>query len=235
MRPPGSRKVTLVKGFGTGTETRQEIAGNIQPKKGFFDVTAPVMVGDVVEDKDPRTSGGVLRYSVADVEIYQGHPRLNHIEVSWGQPPRPPAAKPKVLTIGGLHPRVGEVAGSLYSDGHLAQAAFEAMKAVEVRVREMSGVDEIGQKLMGRVFGGASPMFRLTRRRDKFGQDEHEGRTLMFMGAMQGIRNLGAHELVRLDEAVTLEHLAVASRLMHWLDEVEATGSADSNANPDRR
>lgn len=228
MRLPGSREVTLVKDFDTDDESRQEVVAAIQPKKGFFDVKTPVMAGDVIEDKDPRTGGGVLRYSVGAVEIYQGHGALDHIEVTWGQPPRRPAPKPKVLTVGGLHPRIGEVAGGLYADGHLAQAAFDAMKAVEVRVREMSGVDEVGQKLMGRVFGGSIPMFRLTRRNDKLGQDEHDGRTLMFMGAMQGIRNLGAHELAGLGEAVTLEHLAMASLLMRWLDEAVATRFSSS-------
>lgn len=221
MRFPGDRKVTLVKDIGTEIESRQEIVGSIQPKQGFFDARTPVMVGDVIEDKDPRTPGGVLRYPVADVAIYQGH-GLDHIEVTWGRPLRPPTPKPMILTIGTLHPLVGDVAGSLYADGHHAQAVFEAMKAVEIRVREISGVDETGQKLMGRVFGGSSPMFRLTRRSDKFGQDEHEGRTLMLLGAMQGVRNLGAHALAGISEALALEHLAVASLLMHWLDEVAA-------------
>lgn len=219
MHFPGDRKVTLVKGYGTEAESRQQVIGNIQSKKGFFAVTTPVEVGDVIEDSDPRTVGGVLRYPIAEVEIFQGHGRLDHIEATWGQPPRPPAAKPKVLTIGGLHSRVGEVAGTLYADGHFGQAAFEAMKAVESRVREITGVDEIGQKLMGRVFGGPSPVFRLTGRTGKLGQDEHEGRTQMLMGAMQGIRNLGAHELGGLDQEIALEHLAVASLLLRWLDE----------------
>jgi uncharacterized protein (TIGR02391 family) len=225
MRMPGDRKVTLVKGLGSETETRQEIVGNIQPKKGFFGVTAPIEVGDIVEDVDPRTTGGFLRHSVEDVEIYQGHGALSHIEVTWGQPSRPPSPKPKLLTIGRLHSRVGEVAGPLYADGHAGQAAFEAMKAVERRVRDLSAVDEIGQKLIGRVFGGSSPMFRLTRRTGKLAQDEHEGRTLVLMGAMQAIRNLGAHELDELDETVAIEHLAVASLIMRWLDEVVAAAA----------
>ena len=227
MRMPGDRKVTLVKGSGTNTEARQEIVGNIQPRKGFFGVTTPIEVGDIVEDTDPRTAGGALQYSVAVVEIYQGHGALSHIEVTWGQPPRPPSPKPKALTIGNLHSRVGEVAGQLYADGYPGQAAFEAMKAVESRVRDLSAIDEIGQRLIGRVFGGTSPMLRLTRRPGKHGQDEHEGRTLVLMGTMQAIRNLGAHELDELDEVIALEHLAVASLIMRWIDEVVA---ADARA-----
>jgi uncharacterized protein (TIGR02391 family) len=218
MRLPGSRKVVLIKNFGMDSETRQEVVGAIQPKQGFFDVSTPVMIGDVIEDNDPRTSGGVLRYSIADVEIYQGGP-LAHIEVTWGLPPRPPEVRPKGPTIEGLHPLIGDVADALYADGHLGQAVFDAMKAVEARVRKMSGIDEVGRTLIARTFTGSSQIFRLSARTDRFGNDEHEGRTLIFMGSMQAIRNLGAHELEGLNKAVTLEHLAVASLLMHWLDE----------------
>jgi hypothetical protein len=159
MRLPGSHKVTLIKGLGTESASRQVVVAAIQPKKGFLEVTTPVMVGDVIEDKDPRAGAGVLQYSVAGVEIYQGHGTLDHIEVTWGEAPHPGASQPKVLTIGRLDSRIAEVAGGLYADGHPSQAVFDAMKAVEVRVREMSGIDDVGKRLIGRVFGGATRCF----------------------------------------------------------------------------
>ena len=202
MRLSRGRKVTLVKNFGQEDESRQDIVGDVQPKMGFFGPTAPVMAGDVIEEPDPRLAGAVLRRTIADVSIYHGH----HIEVTWGQPPAPIQGKPKVLTIGSLHPRIGAAAASLYEGGHMGQAAFEALKAVEVRVREMSGVSEVGQKLIGRVFGGSKPLFRLTGRSDTFADDEHEGRRLVFMGAMLAIRNPAAHEITSgSDEPVTVE------------------------------
>jgi len=195
MRLPGNRKVTLVKGYGTPGERRDQVEGAVQPKMGFFSVTTPVEVGDVIEEPDPRAGGSVIRRTVASVDIYQGHGHMDHIEVTWGDPPKPNPPKVRVLAIGDLHPRVVEIAGRLYADGHLAQAVFEAMKGVEVRIREMSGIDDSGTKLIGQAFGGPTPKLTLTKRAGRLGQDEHEGRRLMLMGASQGVRNLGAHGL----------------------------------------
>jgi hypothetical protein len=163
MRLPRGPKVTIVKNFGTDDESRQEVIGDVQPRIGFLGSTAPVIEGDVIEESDPRMVGAVLRPTVAEVAIYHGH----HIEVTREQSLVPPTPKPKTLTIGSLHPRIGAAAGSLYADGHLGQAAFEALKAVEVRVREMSGASDIGQKLIGRVFGGSSPISVWEYRRER--------------------------------------------------------------------
>ncbi len=35
MRLPGNRKVTLVKGYGTPGERRDQVEGAVQPKMGF--------------------------------------------------------------------------------------------------------------------------------------------------------------------------------------------------------
>jgi len=220
MRLPGNRKVTLVKGYGTPGERRDQVEGAVQPKMGFFSVTTPVEVGDVIEEPDPRAGGSVIRRTVASVDIYQGHGHMDHIEVTWGDPPKPNPPKVRVLAIGDLHPRVVEIAGRLYADGHLAQAVFEAMKGVEVRIREMSGIDDSGTKLIGQAFGGPTPKLTLTKRAGRLGQDEHEGRRLMLMGASQGVRNLGAHGLEGINPASAVELLGLASQFMRWLDEV---------------
>ena len=220
MRLPGNRKVTLVKGYGTDGERRDEVEGSVQPKTGFFTVTTPIEVGDVIEEPDPRTGGGVIRRMVAKVDTYQGFGGMDHIEVTWGDPPKPAPPRPRAMAIGDLHPRVVEIAGRLYADGHLAQAVFEAMKGVEVRIREMSGVDDSGTKLVGQAFGGSSPKLMLTKRAGRLGQDEHEGRRLMLMGASQGVRNLGAHELEGIDPASAIELLGLSSQFMRWLDDV---------------
>lgn len=220
MRLPGNRKVTLVKGYGTDGERREQVEGAVQPRMGFFSVSTPIEVGDVIEEADPRTGGGVISRTVANVDIYQGHGHMDHIEVTWGDPPRPVPPKPRALTIGDLHPRVVEIAGQLYADGHVAQAVFEAMKGVEVRIRELSGIDDIGTKLIGQAFGGSTPKLTLTKRAGRLGQDEHEGRRLVLMGTSQGVRNLGAHELEGIDPASAIELLGLASQFMRWLDEV---------------
>ncbi len=216
---PGTRTVTLVKSEGTAMERRQEIEGQVQSSKGFFSLDVPIEVGDVVEEPDPRPGMRVIRRSVGRVDILQGFGAMSHIEVIWGVPPGPPVAKPRPLAIGDLHPRVVEVAGALYANGHFAQAVFEAHKAVEVRIREIGGADETGTRLIGAVFGGQPPGHALTKRAGRLGRDEQDGRRLMLMGATQAIRNLGAHELEGIDGAWAIELLGLASQFFRWLDE----------------
>jgi uncharacterized protein (TIGR02391 family) len=216
---PGTRTVTLVKGEGTAAEQRQEIHGQVQSGKGFFSLDVPIEAGDVVEEPDPRPGMTVIRRAVERVDLYQGYGEMDHIEVTWGAAPRRPVTKPGPLAIGELHPRVIEVASALYTDGHFAQAVFEAHKAVEVRIREISKIDESGTRLIGVAFGGEAPAHWLTKRRGKLGRDEHGGRRLMLTGAVQAIRNLGAHDLEGIHTAAAIELLGLASQFMRWLDE----------------
>jgi uncharacterized protein (TIGR02391 family) len=204
---PGGRQVVLIKHFGSSDEERHIVTGNIQSKAGFFGLDVPIEPGDVVEEPDPRPGFAVIRRTVGKVDIHQGHRALNHIEVTWGEPPRE-RARPVSLQIGDLHPRIGNLSGALYANGHYAPAVFEAFKGVENRVRELSGTDLSGPKLIGQAFGGTSPRFRLSGREGRSGQDEHEGRTLMLMGALQAIRNPGAHGSDALDQGSARELLA---------------------------
>lgn len=49
----------------------------VTPDTLYFDVTAPVYEGDIVEIPDPR--GGTLRKTVRKVEIFQS-PFSNHLD-----------------------------------------------------------------------------------------------------------------------------------------------------------
>jgi uncharacterized protein (TIGR02391 family) len=99
----------------------------------------------------------------------------------------------------------------------------EAFKAVEVRVRKQSGIDSSGRDLMAKAFGGEPPAISVESIGGRSGQDEQEGFKLIFMGAMQGIRNPKGHELMEQTDAQrTLEYLAFASLLMRRLDDAAA-------------
>ena len=58
------------------------------------------------------------------------------------------------LLEGDLHHRIADTVRSLFAQGHAELAAFEAMKQVEIRVRELSGAAEsdIGVGLMRQAF-----------------------------------------------------------------------------------
>lgn len=210
------RPVTVVKRAGQLDEERLPVRGDVQPKMGFFPANAPIYEGDAIEVADPR--GGTLRYLVASVEIYD-HGSLAHMETRWGsaQPARPPTLARR-LGPDGLHPVIQAASSSLFADGHLRQAVFEALKAIESRVRAVTGIDASGAALIGEAFGGKEPRFRLTALEGRVGLDAHEGLTLVLMGLMRGERNMGAHADVDLEPDEALELLGTASWLMRRLD-----------------
>jgi uncharacterized protein (TIGR02391 family) len=231
---PGSRRVTLVKSFGGPSEARQQVSGNVQPDKGFFGLNTPIEVGDVIEAPDPR-SGSIepLRYWVAKLDIFDvGH--RGHIEATWGSQPAAAAPRPtSTLDLSGLHKHVAAAAAPLYRDGHYAPAVFQAFKAVEIRLRELSGLDLSGRDLAAQALGTDNPRVLVSRHIGRTGADEQEGFRLLFMGALQGLRNPGGHELDKLDGQEALEQMAVASLLMRWLDTArrnDPTGMSDDPA-----
>lgn len=63
-----------------------------------------------------------------------------------------PAAT-EVDRLSDFHPRIVAVADKLFRDGHYAQASFEAFKALELALRERSGLDLSGRELAEKALG----------------------------------------------------------------------------------
>ncbi len=124
--------------------------------------------------------------------------------------------------IGALHSDVREVADRYLESGHPEVAIFEAFKAINKRVKAMTGLDLDGSKLMGEAFANTDPPLVLGDLATQTGRDIQAGFRFLFMGAVQGIRNPDAHELFKaLDAEEALETLAFASMLMRRLDEAK--------------
>lgn len=122
-----------------------------------------------------------------------------------------------------LHDRIVHSAGRRFSSGQFADSVFASFRAVEERVRALSGLDQSGQKLMGNAFSGTPPLLALNDLISESDRDEQQGFKLIFMGVMRGIRNPKAHNDIPLvDPSRTLDYLAVASLLMRRLDDVES-------------
>jgi uncharacterized protein (TIGR02391 family) len=122
-----------------------------------------------------------------------------------------------------LHPSIRGASGKLYLDGHFGSAIFEAFKAVEARVRDLSGLDETGRSLMVSAFNENNPTLPLNHLNTRTEIDEQEGFRFIFMGASQGIRNPKAHDIVEQEDPErTLDYLSLASLLMRRLDDAEA-------------
>jgi uncharacterized protein (TIGR02391 family) len=218
----GSIKVVLVKHEGTEEEERHELDAVVQATKGFFAVDAPVDPGDVVLSPSPR--GGTSRRSVARVLVHEAPPRMNasmsHTTAEWGDPPPIRATPPRRLELEGLHRTVIEASSGLFGDGHFSQAIFEACKAIEVRVRDQSGLDYGGRDLMVKALSGDEPAINVAVESGQSGRDEQEGIRFMLMGLMQGVRNPKGHGLVAQDDPQrALEYLAVVSILLRRLDD----------------
>jgi uncharacterized protein (TIGR02391 family) len=138
------------------------------------------------------------------------------------------------LQIGNLHPEVVTVAGDLFANGHYAPAIFEAVKALEQRVRKQSHLDESGWDLMAKAFGGEHPAIDLSVESGQSGRNEQLGLRFVFMGLFQGVRNPKAHERVEQEDPQrTLEYLGMVSLLFRRLD--DAVGKAEPRSECKKR
>jgi uncharacterized protein (TIGR02391 family) len=121
--------------------------------------------------------------------------------------------------IAALHADVRGVADRYLESGHAEVAIFEAFKAVNNRVKAMTGLELDGSTLMGEAFKDSDPPIVLADLSTETGRNIQAGYRFLFMGAVRGIRNPDAHELFKaLDAEEALEMLAFASLLMRRLD-----------------
>ena len=135
--------------------------------------------------------------------------------------PQPGTTMGRDVRMAALHADVRQVA-ERYLDRELPEVAiFEAFKAVNNRVKKMTGSELDGQSLMGQAFSDKEPLLWLADPATETGRNIQAGYRFLFMGAVQGLRNPDAHEqFVPLDEEEALEKLAFASMLMRRLDEL---------------
>ncbi|MCT7312407.1 TIGR02391 family protein [Ralstonia sp. CHL-2022] len=118
-----------------------------------------------------------------------------------------------------IHPGFPRKVRSLFDDGYGAEATFHAFKFIEKIVQRHSNSTEIGRKLMMAVFNKNNPKIRLNRLSNASEEDEQEGYSFIFSGAVMAIRNPGGHEIELSDDPdVCLEHLAFGTFLLRRLE-----------------
>lgn len=121
---------------------------------------------------------------------------------------------------GGVHPLIESRARPQFLIGEYEQAVFVAMKAVEVRVRKLSGLGDevVGVDLMNKAFGPGAPLTD-----PSAVKGEQEGTRSMFAGAYGVLRNPAGHREVDYDDVTeAAEAVHTASLLMRMLDRVES-------------
>jgi uncharacterized protein (TIGR02391 family) len=150
-----------------------------------------------------------LRMALGEAELRRGEQKSGGNAVTT-------ATAPTRFELEGLHPRVQEVSGALYRDGHYRQAILDAYIALAEEVRKVSGLGGIDNTpLMQKAFSPNKPLLQVGDN-----ADEQQGFTWLYSGAVMAIRNPKAHRLVeQKDPQRALEWLAFASVLFRVLDD----------------
>jgi uncharacterized protein (TIGR02391 family) len=122
-----------------------------------------------------------------------------------------------------IHPEVTRVARSRFESGHYADSVEAALKevnsVVKRKVKDATGQETDGNRLMERAFSSANPVIALDDLSTESGRNIQSGYQRLFSGAMIGVRNPKAHENVVIDANRAMHFLFLASLLMHKLDE----------------
>jgi uncharacterized protein (TIGR02391 family) len=130
-------------------------------------------------------------------------------------------AKSRKINKDILNSRIAETVWSAFMRSEFDVAAFQAMKAVEVAVREAAGygADEIGVSLMRKAFHeDTGPLTDLTAEKS-----ERQARSALFAGAIGSYKNPHSHRDVDIQEAdEAWEIVLLANHLLRIVDQRKA-------------
>lgn len=118
-----------------------------------------------------------------------------------------------------LHPRIASTVWMAFMRGEYDVGVFQAMKAVEVAVREATGLSDLGTHLMRKAFdpktGPLSDM--------DADLGEREARSALFAGAIGSFKNPHSHRNVGLNDAAeSVEIIMLANHLLRIVDNQKA-------------
>lgn len=111
-----------------------------------------------------------------------------------------------------LHPRLARIVERQFLMGERELAVFAAMKSVEVRVRELSGLgaDLVGTALMQEAFKPGGLLADSAAERG-----EQVGRMELFKGAMGTFKNPSSHRPVDYEDPVEAAEIVLFADLLH--------------------
>ena len=113
-----------------------------------------------------------------------------------------------------LHPVIYEHAFQHYLNGHYREAVLNSIVAIFDLIRERTGLDLDGAKLISEAFSLDKPHLILSELDTESGRNDQKGFIQIFSGAYLGIRNPKAHSLAHdLDKTKAAQYLVFASLL----------------------
>lgn len=135
-------------------------------------------------------------------------------------------AQREILPKAFLHPVIAQCVAPIFHSGRYDSAVYEALKQVEIAVRDATGIDNIGASLMMDAFKkGTGPLSDATA-----DVAEQEGMMFVFAGAMKVFRNSTGHRNVEMDAYQAASLIIHASYLMSIVDERRASIAKSAKA-----
>ena len=154
--------------------TIREIFGEGSPEFGEHK-HIEIWAGDLIIDmSDEEWIEGRLRGRTMVVNVLKGlmaRLKEKREDLEGGDKPKPTAYFNKL----NLHPRILEVSEELFVDGHHWEAVFAASKALMNYVKERSGSELDGTKLMYAVFSRTTPILSFNELAGQTDGDVQEG------------------------------------------------------------
>jgi len=127
-----------------------------------------------------------------------------------------------------LHPRVKEIARKPFKEGNYVHAVFEATKAFERYLKDLTGVDQTCRRLVRETMDRSSPRIQFNPLRTKSEQNEQEGLQLLAEGVCAAFRNPKGHEpmdapQVQIDAIEALDQLVIISYIFRRVEKAKVT------------
>lgn len=123
-----------------------------------------------------------------------------------------------------IHPEIERAISSLFQSGHYANAVEDSCKVLDGLVKIRSGKSDLsGTELMQAVFSVKNPILAFNSLQTETDKSEQQGMMFLYAGAMLGLRNPRAHEIIKDDPQKALELIAFLSFLAKSLDRTHRT------------
>jgi uncharacterized protein (TIGR02391 family) len=124
-----------------------------------------------------------------------------------------------------LHPVITQHAYQLYRNGHIREAVLNSITAVFDFLRDRTGCQADGDRLIGQVMSVENPILVLSELETESGQSDQKDFMQIYKGAFQGIRNPKAHSISHdLNAEKAAQYLVFASLLARRTEEASVVG-----------